>query len=149
SDGNLWFTEGAVPTIGRITPAGAITEFGPVCASCLPNDIVQGPTGILYFTSNDPAIGRITTAGVVLTAVPMPNTNANGNGLTAHGGDVWTTDFNGNNIWRYEVATGTFTRFAIPTAGANPYDVAVDDGGTVWFTEANANAIGRLDQATG
>src|SRR5947207_8664347 len=76
SDGNLWFTEGAVPTIGRITPAGAITEFGPVCASCLPNDIVQGPTGILYFTSNDPAIGRITTAGVVLTAVPMPNTNA-------------------------------------------------------------------------
>ena len=26
-DGNLWFTDAGTPAIGRITPAGAITEF--------------------------------------------------------------------------------------------------------------------------
>jgi len=68
SDGNFWFTESFVRSqleghnIGRITPNGDITEF-PVCPFCFPNDIVEGPNGILYFTKSDPALGRITTSG--------------------------------------------------------------------------------------
>src|ERR687893_302748 len=59
SDGNLWFTEGTefVPSqIGRITPAGAITEFGPACEFCIVTDIIQGPDDVLYYTSNDPIL---------------------------------------------------------------------------------------------
>ena len=38
SDGNRWFTESSEfvpPTIGRITPSGAVTEFGPACPFCI------------------------------------------------------------------------------------------------------------------
>jgi virginiamycin B lyase len=164
SDGNLWFTEGNeffTPDpdpemggtfhnqIGRITPTGAITEFRVENCQCFLNDIVQGPNDILYFTTNNPALGRMTTSGQVLDNVAMPNSNAIPNSIAAHGDDIWFTDFNNNSLWRYNVSTNTFTQFPVPTPNANPYDVAVASDGTVWFTEFHANQIGRLDPATG
>ena len=67
---------------------------------CLPNDIVQGPNDVLYFTKNDAGLGRIRTSGEVLSDVAPPNTNANGNGIAAHGNKVWYTEFNSNSLWR-------------------------------------------------
>ena len=43
SDGNLWFTESADGKIGRITPAGTITE--PSGATGLPGPTPGGPAG--------------------------------------------------------------------------------------------------------
>jgi virginiamycin B lyase len=164
SDGNLWFTEGNeffTPdpdpeaggtfhnNIGRITPAGEITEFRIDGCQCFLNDIVQGPDGVLYFTTNNPSLGRITTSGQVLDSVPTPRSNAIGNSIAAHANDIWFTDFNNNSLWRYDTTSGSFTEFPVPTPGANPYDVAVDADGIVWFTEFHANQIGRLDPATG
>lgn len=65
SDGNLWFTLGGenanVPSkIGCITSAGVITEFGSACEFCTVTDIIQGPSDVLYYTSNNPVLGRIT-----------------------------------------------------------------------------------------
>jgi streptogramin lyase len=155
SDGNFWFTESHVNPpqtdnhhVGRITPGGAITEF-LVCQFCFPNDIVQGPGGVLYFTKSDPGLGRITTSGTVLPDVVPPNSLANGNGVAARGNDVYFAAFNTNSIWRYNAVTGGFTEFPIPTASAIPYDLTVASDGTVWFTEFGANAIGRLNPASG
>jgi virginiamycin B lyase len=169
SDGNLWFTEGNEfftpdpdpemggtfhTQIGRVTPAGEITEFRVENCQCFLNDIVQGPNDILYFTTNNPVLGRITTSGDVLPDVPTPpdengSHNTIGNSIAAHGDDVWFTDFNTNSLWRYNVVSEEFTQFEVPTKGVNPYDVAVDAKGIVWFTEFHANQIGRLDPATG
>src|SRR3954463_15505770 len=151
SDGNFWFTESfvgnsnslAAHNIGRITPAGQVTEF-PVCTDCFPTDIVQGSDGILYFTKNDAALGRITTAGV-----SMPDIGTfvfNGNGLAADGNNIWISDFNNAVMHRYNVVTGVFTSFPIP---APSLDVTVDHpSGTVWFTQVDSR-IGRLNPATG
>src|SRR5271169_5211344 len=65
-DGNLWFTETNGNRIGRITPAGVVTEFS---TGISPNaqlwDITTGPDGNLWFTENNGGIGRITPSGVV------------------------------------------------------------------------------------
>src|SRR5438552_2044428 len=50
-DGNLWFTEHDVNKIGRITPAGVVTEF-PI-PGVGPDSITAGPDGQLWFTEND------------------------------------------------------------------------------------------------
>ena len=162
SDGNLWFTEGQdifTPNpdpdtggtfhsnIGRITPAGNITEFRVECG-CFPHDIVQGPGNVLYFTSND-GLGRITTAGVVQPFIQAPF-SVGGMELDAQGGNIWITDFNGDSLWRYEVASGVFTRFPIVAEGdfLDPTDVAVDGSGLVWFGARGVEGvIGRLDPA--
>jgi len=155
SDGNFWFTESHVLPpqtenhhVGRITPAGTITEF-LVCQFCFPSDIAQGANGILYFTKNDPGLGRITTSGTVLSDVVAPNSLANGNGVAALGTDVYYAAFNTNSIWRYSATTNAFTEFPIPTPSATPFDVAVAADGTVWFTEFGADKIGHLNPVTG
>jgi len=151
SDGNFWFTESFVNDqnaqphkVGRITPTGQVTEFA-VCDFCFPTDIVQGSDGILYFTKNDASLGRITTDGTVLPDIPAIF-SPNGNGLDAHGDDIWFADFNNHSVWRYDIPSDAFTEF--PAPNTIPLDVAVAANGIVWFTDANGQ-IGRLDPATG
>ncbi len=151
SDGNFWFTEFFVNNqnaqphkVGRITPTGQVTEF-PVCDFCFPTDIVQGSDGILYFTKNDASLGRITTDGTVLPDIPA-TFSPNGNGLDAHGDDIWFADFNNHSVWRYDIPTEAFTEF--PAPNTIPLDIAVAANGIVWFTDANGQ-IGQLDPATG
>src|SRR4051812_24737855 len=150
SDGNFWFTESFInnpnavgKNVGRITPTGQVTEF-QVCTDCFPTDIVQGSDGVLYFTKNDAALGRITTAGVT-----MPDIGTfvfNGNGLAVDGNNIWISDFNHPTMHRYNVITGVFTDFATP---APTLDVAVDHAsGTVWFTQTDSQ-IGRMNPGTG
>jgi virginiamycin B lyase len=151
SDRNRWFVEVNLdsvlesPAIGRITPAGEITEFPVNCSFCSLSDIVQGPQDILYFTSNEPNLGRITTSGVFLEPIPMPNSAVLAGDLAVHGNEIWLTDFNNDSLWRYDVAAGQFTQFPVP----EPADVAVDSGGRVWFTAPLAPGIGELNPATG
>jgi virginiamycin B lyase len=166
SDGNLWFTEGNevfTPgpdpdgggtfhrNVGRITPTGNIDEFriedgiGPTQCFCLLNDIVQGPGDVLYFTTNNPGLGRITTRGEILPFVAPDNSAANGSGIAAHGDDIWYADFNNDSLWRYDTTLASFTQFNVP----EPSDVAVDEAGIVWFAATSDQAIGRLDPETG
>lgn len=150
TDGNFWFTESFINSsntqannVGRVTPAGAVTEFH-VCDFCFPTDIVQGSDGILYYTKNDAPLGRVTTSGQALSDVG-PIFAFNGNGLAAHGDDIWIADFNHGFLHRYNVVTAVMTDFAVPSP---TLDVTVDAAGTVWFTPTDG-PIGRLDPATG
>ena len=151
SDGNRWFTEGteftsAPAKIGRITPAGSVTEFDANCQFCILTDIVQGPTDILYITSNNPILLRFDVAtGTFLAPIDIPNSNAVAGDLAVNGDDIWFTDFNNDSLWRYNITSGQFTQFPVP----EPADVAVDDLGRVWFTAPLDGAIDRLDPATG
>jgi streptogramin lyase len=172
SDGNLWFTEGrdiftpnADPNtggtfssnIGRITPSGAITEFrvdGANGGSVIPHDIVQGPGGVLYFTSNS-GLGRIGTNGTVMPFVPDAPFSVGGMELARGGNNIWITDFNGDNLWRYDTGSGVFTQFPLAPL-FDPADVAVDGLGNVWFGAtqqrndgALVDVIGRLDPPAG
>ena len=66
-DGNLWFVESGANQIGRITPAGVITEF-PALES--PMSIAPSGDGNLWYTtrpfsSSACALGRISPAGTV------------------------------------------------------------------------------------
>ena len=180
SDGNFWFTEGNeifTPNpddpdaggtfhrnIGRITPTGEITEFRiegrdpdnplPTQCDCLLNDIVQGPDDILYFTTNNNSLGRITTEGTLLPFIETPF--AVGDHLARHGDDLWINDFNARSIWRYNITNDAFTEFPISNLG--PSSIAVDEDGIVWFSDAVLpndpsspvqGVIGRLDPADG
>src|SRR3954470_9973959 len=65
-DGNVWFTEQSANRIGRISPAGTVTEFVVPTASSTPQFITTGPDGALWFTElSANKIGRITTSGAI------------------------------------------------------------------------------------
>ena len=68
-DGNLWFTNASNDTIGKITPAGAVSTYSSPGNISQPFEIIAGPDGNLWFTNNGwgggNTIGRITPSGAV------------------------------------------------------------------------------------
>jgi streptogramin lyase len=146
-DGNLWFTESNGNRIGRITPAGAVTEF---TAAGTPTGIAAGPDGNLWFTEFlGKKIGRITPAGVV-TEFSAGITPADGypSGIAAGpDGNLWFTEPNGNRIGRITTA-GVVTEFSAGiTAGSFPTSIVAGPDGNMWFTESSGNRIGRITPA--
>src|SRR5262245_62870210 len=81
-DGNLWFTESQSDQIGRISTAGALTEF-PLPANTNPTGITVGADGNIWFTEFDSnQIGRITTNGMI-THFPIPTAASSPFGIVA------------------------------------------------------------------
>jgi streptogramin lyase len=100
-DGNLWFTEHDAHKIGRITPAGVVTEF-QVGSGGNPGSIVAGADGNLWFTEagGANAVGRVTPMGGV-SEYAVPTAGADPTGITA-GPDM--------NLWFAELSTNKIGR---------------------------------------
>ena len=97
-DGALWFTEQDAHAIGRITTAGAISEF-PLTTGLSPYDIKPGPDGAMWFTA-DSCIGRITTSGQV-TAWPVAGAGRLLGIAPARDGSIWAADDLKSALWHF------------------------------------------------
>jgi streptogramin lyase len=146
-DGNLWFTESSANQIGRMTTAGAVTEFPvPTVGSALWG-ICAGPDGNVWFTEfSGNRIGRITPAGVI-TEFPLPIAGSGPTEITAGSdGNLWFVESSANKIGRITPA-GVITEFPIPTPGSGALQIAAGPDGNLWFTENLGNNIGRITTA--
>lgn len=92
ADSNLWFTEVLAGVVGRITPAGVVTEFDEgVPADFGPGRIAAGPDGNLWFVERDSdRIGSVSTAGVI-TVYDGPGSNPQ-DIAAGPDGNVWFTE---------------------------------------------------------
>jgi streptogramin lyase len=164
-DGNVWFTDnGATPAIGRITPAGAITEFNAPAGSS-PQAIAAGPDGNMWFTDNGAtkAIGRITPSGTITEfSTGLQANNASRPMAIAAGldGNMWFTDLGqlagGNGMIGRITTAGTITEFSTGLQASNkstPFGIAPGPDGNMWFTDptglvaGGTNSIGRITTA--
>jgi len=175
-DGNLWFTDQGctLPStpgtcaIGRITPAGTITEFSAglqAANTSTPEDIALGRDGNLWFTDvGGPkhAIGRITPSGVITEfSIGLQAANKSVPLLITPGpdGNMWFTDagFPPSGAGACKIGritpTGTITEFSAGLQAANasiPVGIAAGNDGNLWFTDAGcgfgagACEIGRI-----
>lgn len=147
-DGNLWFTEGPVTTIGRITPRGELTEFEVPTSGASVDGIIVGPDGNIWFGSGGRGgmIGRIIpsvadTRLFYRTAGRPPRALALG-----PDGALWFAASSSADIGRVTTA-GKLTIFPLP--GQNPprslpTGIAAGPDGNMWFTESSGHAIGRI-----
>ena len=105
-DGNLWFTEQTGNRVGRITPAGVVSEFGIAAAGMSPSGIVTGADGALWVAENGASnagnnVLRVTTAGAMTQYQNGISANAGLVGIAAGpDGNLWFTESNGNRIGR-------------------------------------------------
>lgn len=81
--------------------------------------------------------------------LPQPGSYPGQIALEDGGGAVWVTERDGNRLGRFDVAAEEWTEYTIPTAGSQPWGLALDGAGGVWFAESAGNKIGRLDLASG
>jgi streptogramin lyase len=142
-DGNRWFTEST--HIGRITPAGAITEFALPTSNSMPEALVVGPDGNLWFIEEAAkAIGRITPQGVV-TVFPLPAGDTFPVGLAAGpDGALWfdTGLMNASGLYNSWIGRMTTSGKASVIYAPDPRTLASFTGLTagpdhnLWFTES-------------
>jgi streptogramin lyase len=150
-DGNLWFTDaGTTHAIGKITPAGTITEYTQGLAGGPPQDITLGPDGNLWFTETGPtnaAIGKITPSGAI-TEYSLGNGHSGDAILVGPDKNIWFLDIGSNEIGRVIPSSGTITEFGMASgmhAGAQLNAMEVGPDGNIWFTDqGSTKAIGRL-----
>src|SRR5713226_2692648 len=118
-DGALWFTESGAGKIGRITPAGAVSEYTLPRGDSDPEGIVAGPDGALWFTEfGIDRIGRITTAGAISEFSLALNSGPRG--ITAGPGGLWFTEAASDRIGRISTV-GVVTEFSTGiTRGSTP-----------------------------
>ncbi len=148
-DGALWFTETNGNKIGRITTAGAFSEFALPTANAGPGRITAGPDGALWFmevTANQ--IGRVTTAGKV-TEFTLPQTEnatiALTPGITAGpDGALWFVAIDGANIGRI-TTSGTVTEFPITSRISEAGPLTLGPDGNLWFVAAGG--VGKITTA--
>jgi streptogramin lyase len=146
-DGALWFTEYNSNQIGRITTAGAITEYAVPTANGGPYGITAGPDGALWFTEiSSGQIGRVTTAGVI-TEYPLPLFLAlDPSNITAGpDGALWFIS-NGCNIGRITTAGVASEPFGTE-CGSGPNAITAGPDGALWFTSYGFNEIRRITTA--
>jgi uncharacterized protein (TIGR03437 family) len=149
-DGNLWFTDEGANKVGRITPAGVITEFSAgITAGANPFGIAAGPDGNLWFTElAGNRIGRVTPAGVITEFTTGLVANGGPYLITAGpDGAMWFTDSNGPRIGRITTA-GVITEFTNGLVGSSQlFGIISGPDGALWFTQANGNKVGRITTA--
>ena len=149
-DGNLWFTEIDGDRIGRITPAGVVTEFSAgITTGAFPYAITVGSDGNLWFTEfGGDRIARITPAGVVTEFSAGITGGASLAGITAGpDGNLWFTEASANRIGRITLQ-GVVTEFSAGiTASAAPIGITLGPDGNLWFTENSGNRIGQITPA--
>jgi len=102
ADGNIWFTDTQNNAIGRLTPAGRITEFTfGLLAGSRPSAITAGPNATIWFTDTacsqrgQCAIGVISTITGHITEFPSSGTREFGypQAIAAGGdGNMWFSD---------------------------------------------------------
>jgi streptogramin lyase len=144
-DGNIWFTEFWTGRVGRMTPAGVITEFS--LPSPNPRGIVTGSDHNLWIVEESvqrEAIARMTTKGEI-TEFPLGSDVIHQlvpyNIVAGPDGNLWFTEM--GQIGRITPA-GVITQFTIGSGHDNLFGLAGGADGNVWFTDATANTVGRL-----
>jgi streptogramin lyase len=146
-DGNLWFGESGANKIGRITPAGVLTEF-PTTAPMpdSPGGICTGPDGNIWFMMLHAKVGRMTPAGVA-TLFPMPSGISQLAGCVAGpDGAIWFTDPGFGKVGRVTTA-GVITEFTPPGPTSLPNSITAGPDGALWFTDSGRSRIGRVTTA--
>ncbi|MGN6816330.1 MAG: Vgb family protein [Solirubrobacterales bacterium] len=151
-DGNVWFSgsrstrseEGSPPIseaiIGRLTPAGDLSEFPLPGQGGFPTKLAAGPDGNVWFTELNDRVGLITPMGQI-AEFSLPQGSRPGDIVTGPDGALWFME-EGEDIAEIGRMTtsGQLTQF--PVGKAFSATLASGPDGRLWFV--SEGEIGRI-----
>jgi virginiamycin B lyase len=152
-DGNVWFTDNGA--VGRITPAGAITEFkqGIPSGDTPADSITVGADHALWFCldGTSPAIGRIDPATGAITHFALASNPQSV--VEGPDGNVWFMGGAGlgTGAIGYITPAGKVTEISSSFSSVNPEPEAIAPGpdGNMWFLDIGTPySVGHVDLST-
>ncbi len=149
-DGAAWITETGLNAIARFDPKTKEVKPFPLpkgFESADLNTAVFDKNGILWFTGQKGAYGRVDPASGKVDAWKAPK-GYRPYGITATpAGEVWYASLAGDHIARIDIATGAATVIDPPRSGVGPRRIWSDSKGMLWVSFWFSGEIGRYDPA--
>jgi streptogramin lyase len=146
-DGNVWYFDVGQNLVGRVTPAGSITQFAVPGTGSGSEAIVGAPDGNIWMVARGENganwILKVSPAGVV-TKYPLAN-GVGPEGITwGPDGNVWFTEFWTGRIGQMTPA-GTVKEFSLG-GDSNPRGIVTGPDHNLWFVEGSLRheSIGRM-----
>jgi streptogramin lyase len=148
-DQSVWFTEFAAAgnNIGRMTTAGAPTEYLVPGAGSGPFCICFGPDGNLWFTEGAGGvnqIGKSTTTGVI---TEYATTGAPFGICAGPDGNLWFTENGAPPAVSRITTAGVITRYVLPAGFAS--GICTGPDGFLWFTDQTNDTVSKISPSTG
>jgi virginiamycin B lyase len=149
-DGNVWFTERLAGKIGRMTPAGVISEFVTSSPTTYP-DVIMSYAGNLVFLENGTYMATCTPAGFVKESTDGYVVSSTSMTLGIDG-RIWMTSSSQYLAPLRVLANGPQSNFyAAPGYLSDPRSVVSGPDGRIWFARPNSTKLGvmSVDDETG
>jgi streptogramin lyase len=128
---------GVPPAVLNVAPTPTIYEYALSNAGAVPQQLVLGPDGNIWFTeAGANLIGTITGTGAI-TEYTVPTAGAEPYGITAADGKLWFTESATGKVASL-TTTGTFSESGV---FSTPEGIAAASDGTVWFTDPSNDAV--------
>ncbi len=138
----------AQKTTGLSSPADQIFHQYSIPGAPL-HIVIESPGSVWFTMPGATAIGSlVVTPTVQFKLYGTPTAASEPYDLVYVNGLIWFTERSGNRIGRFDIQTGLFEEYLIPTPNSEPRGIAVANDGQIWFTEWAANQIGRFDPTT-
>jgi len=143
-DGNVWFADPAHNKIGRITPAGSITEFDVPGSGYRVPSMTRDRAGNIWMAAQGVGgesrgwIKRVSPAGAV-TRFAIPNSPL---GVVVRSdGNVWFPEGYGASWLGRLTPKGAYTEFQLPPSGGQPNGIVAGPGGNLWIVESSRDRV--------
>jgi streptogramin lyase len=141
-DGNLWYSEAQADRIGRITPAGGVTEFPAGGREAFTLAALAGDA--LWFSVSSTSVAKIGVDGNI-TDIALPKVagwSPTISALTAGvDGSLWFVANGSTRIARLN-PDGTFKDYPLPVPEFDRVDAVATANGAIWFTAMSADQVG-------
>ena len=156
--GRPWVVLGKPQELAVLEPDGTWRTFG---VGMYAHSVALGTDRAWFnghFTHSPELIGYVDMKSGAVKTIAVPDHPAMGKGpggpipyeiRIAPDGRLWGGELQGNRLFAYAPATGTFTMYDMPTPESGPRRFDIDEKGIVWIPAYSANALLRLDPATG
>lgn len=143
-------SDGSLPSTSGQQVSQFLTEYPIPTRGSFPNGVAVDSSGNVWTVlQNQTALSEFNPFDRTFQVFEVPEQK--GTQITSWGIAVdntrhlvWFTDEASNAIWRFNITAQSFKQFALKTAEALPYQVALDSQSNAWFTEFAGNKIGEI-----
>lgn len=150
-DGRVWFVGQKSDYVASLDPATGDFKKYDLDRGTGPHTVIVGDDGTVWIAGNMKAyIGKMDpdTGGIEKIAMPDPKaTDPHTMAFTSEG-DIWFTMQVSNRIGFLDVETNEVRIVEVPTGGARPYGLKVDDNDDAWAVLLGTNKLAFVDRET-
>ena len=142
-EGNLWFTESGLGTVGKITTGGTTSQYA--ANDDEPEGITAGPDGNLWFVEHVVRnVDHMVPGTGALTTYTLTRTSTSNVGITAGpDGNLWFTESATSFIGKITTKDEVTGEYALPT-GSEPQQITSGPDKNLWFADYGTSKIGKI-----